>query len=217
MKVHDSANPLLSGRMGNLIYYVRNGKQFVRRVAIPGKKRIWETEERTPKQKTVTGRFTIVQSFYSKYCECISPKIWRIAAQGEGRMAPNLFNSVNCKCFDGEGKLVDFEKFLFTRGSLLLPRKIRMEPMGESYRVTWEEERDLETAAPADRLGVGVLYAAYPLAPRLAMKVSGVREQLCGEFTLDETMGNEAHVYCFFTREDGSAFSESCYFKISNK
>ena len=31
MKVKDLSQPLLSGRMGNLIYYVRNGVQCVRR------------------------------------------------------------------------------------------------------------------------------------------------------------------------------------------
>ena len=39
MKVKDLSQPLLSGRMGNLIYYVRNGVQCVRRAEVPGKKR----------------------------------------------------------------------------------------------------------------------------------------------------------------------------------
>ena len=39
MKVKDLSQPLLSGRMGNLIYYVRNGVQCVRRSEVPGKKR----------------------------------------------------------------------------------------------------------------------------------------------------------------------------------
>lgn len=214
MQVKDLSTPLMKGRMGNLIYYVRNGKQCVRRVAIPGKKRKWEEEGRTTKQKTVTGRFAIVQAFYSKYSECISPEIWRLAAREERRMAPNLFNSVNSHCFSGDGELIDFEKFRFTQGCLVLPRKIRMEQKGKYYRITWEEERNLETAAPTDRLCVGVLYAGYPLAPRLALETSGVRADLYGEFRLDETMGKEAHVYCFFARENETAFSESCYFKI---
>ncbi len=37
MKVKDLSQPLLSGRMGNLIYYVRNGVQCVRRAEVPGK------------------------------------------------------------------------------------------------------------------------------------------------------------------------------------
>lgn len=60
MKVKDLSQPLLSGRMGNLIYYVRNGVQCVRRAEVPGKKR---KKERSDQQKGVTGRFAIVQAF----------------------------------------------------------------------------------------------------------------------------------------------------------
>lgn len=37
MKVKDLSQPLFSGRMGNLIYYVRNGVQCVQRAEVPGK------------------------------------------------------------------------------------------------------------------------------------------------------------------------------------
>lgn len=217
MKINDLTTPLLSGRMGNLIYYVRNGKQCVRRVAIPGKKRKWEMEERSEKQKALSGRFAIVQTFYSEYCERVSPVIWRLAAKENGQMPHNLFNSLNCKCFSGSGMLVDFEKFLFTQGQLLLPWSMRIEQNGRSYRVTWEEERDWETAAPTDKLCVGVLYSRYPGAPRLLSQVTGRRGELCGEFSPDEILGKDAHIYCFFAREDETAFSESCYFRVGGE
>ena len=111
MKVKDLSQPLLSGRMGNLIYYVRNGVQCVRRAEVPGKKR---KKERSDQQKGVTGRFAIVQAFYAAYCRQVSRDIWRAAARAEGKMAHNLFNSTNCRCFSGEGKLVDFVNFTFT-------------------------------------------------------------------------------------------------------
>ena len=124
MKVKDLSQPLLSGRMGNLIYYVRNGVQCVRRAEVPGKKR---KKERSDQQKGVTGRFAIVQAFYAAYCRQVSRDIWRAAARAEGKMAHNLFNSTNCRCFSGEGKLVDFVNFTFTKGSLLLPRGLKIE------------------------------------------------------------------------------------------
>lgn len=82
MKVKDLSQPLLSGRMGNLIYYVRNGVQCVRRAEVPGKKR---KKERSDQQKGVTGRFAIVQAFYAAYCRQVSRNIWRIAARAEGK------------------------------------------------------------------------------------------------------------------------------------
>ena len=81
MKVKDLSQPLLSGRMGNLIYYVRNGVQCVRRAEVPGKKR---KKERSDQQKGVTGRFAIVQAFYAAYCRQVSRDIWRAAARAEG-------------------------------------------------------------------------------------------------------------------------------------
>lgn len=141
MKVKDLSQPLLSGRMGNLIYYVRNGVQCVRRAEVPGKKR---KKERSDQQKGVTGRFAIVQAFYAAYCRQVSRDIWRAAARAEGKMAHNLFNSTNCRCFSGEGKLVDFVNFTFTKGSLLLPRGLKIEQVEGTerrFRVSWQEER----------------------------------------------------------------------------
>ena len=161
MKVKDLSQPLLSGRMGNLIYYVRNGVQCVRRAEVPGKKR---KKERSDQQKGVTGRFAIVQAFYAAYCRQVSRDIWRAAARAEGKMAHNLFNSTNCRCFSGEGKLVDFVNFTFTKGSLLLPRGLKIEQVEGTerrFRVSWQEEREWATATGSDLLQIGVLYDSH--------------------------------------------------------
>lgn len=215
MEAKDLGLGLISGRLGNMIYYVRNGKQCVRRVAIPGKKQRSETEGRTEKQRAVTGRFAIVQAFYAKYNRAVSAKIWQAAARKRRMTGSNLFNSVNCKCFSGDGRLVDFETFRFADGELLLPRRIQLVDDGRKFRVTWEEEREWTSASPTDRLWVGVLYSAHPLAPLLALDVKGTREEGTGEFTLDHSMGTVAHIYCFFGRADESAFSESRYFRLA--
>lgn len=216
MKVKDVTQPLLSGRMGNLIFYVRNGQQCVRRVAVSMRKK---QKERTPAQKAVTGRFFSVQIFYSYFCKKVSPEIWRRAAQQEGKMAHNLFHSVNSKCFgvdeNGRGSVVDFERFQFSQGCLSLPREIRVEAAGDCWHVTWKEERSWSTAAASDRLMVGVMNSDSPLQPRLASFVSGRRGDGCGDFMLDEKSRNGAHVYFFFAREDGSAYSDCAYFYVA--
>ena len=76
-------------------------------------------------------------------------------------MAHNLFNSTNCRCFSGEGKLVDFVNFTFTKGSLLLPRGLKIEQVEGTerrFRVSWQEEREWATATGSDLLQIGVLY-----------------------------------------------------------
>ena len=60
MKIKDFMNGIPIGRIGNLIYYTRDGEPYMRRYEIPGKKKKWEIEGRTPKQREVTARFTAV-------------------------------------------------------------------------------------------------------------------------------------------------------------
>ena len=62
MKVKDFINGQFQGRHNNLIFYTRGNNTYVRRYAIPGKKRKWETEGRTPKQQAVAIRFKAVQT-----------------------------------------------------------------------------------------------------------------------------------------------------------
>lgn len=209
MIVKDIFNGIVVGKSGNVIYYERGGRLCVRRRAIPGKKRKWEEVGRSSKQKEAVGRFTAVQRFYKEYAKQVSPEVWRLVAKREGKLPQNLFNATNCNCFDGQGEMVDFTGFKFTEGELFLPREITIVRVGNRFRVTWLEERDWNSAARCDVMRVGVLYDKLTRSPRLAMEVSGRRGDLRGEFTLNEELGRAAHVYIFFAKADGTAFSPS--------
>ncbi len=211
MRVKDFINGVIIGKRGNVIYYARNGKVYMRRYAIPGKKRKWGIGEMPPKQREMTVRFSAVQMFYKEYMKQVSPLVWRVIAKPRGMMAPNLFNSMNFHCFDGSGEITDFEGFHFTAGMLALPRDISVVPEGERFRVTWQEERDWSTAARTDVMQVGVLYDDLTRSPRLAVEVAGTRGDLAGEFALDSSIGQSAHVYIFFAGADNSEFS-SCWY-----
>ena len=118
MKVKDFINGQFQGRHNNLIFYTRGNNTYVRRYAIPGKKRKWETEGRTPKQQAVAIRFKAVQVFYMTFTKQVSPEIWRAVAKTVGRHAPNVFFSRNFHCFGEEGQIADFGNFMFTDGTL---------------------------------------------------------------------------------------------------
>lgn len=211
MKIKDYLKSFPRGRRGNLIYYVCNNVPCVRRYAIPGKKRKWEIEGRTPNQQEVTTRFTAVQWFYKEYMKQISPVVWRVVAKSQGRIAPNLFNSINFRCFNGLGEITDFEGFKFTVGKLALPRALQVTRAGYRFRVTWQEERDWTTAAWTDTMQVGLLYDDLTRSPRLSPETRGTRGDLQGEFTLDESIGRAAHVYIFFAGVNDADFSDSWY------
>lgn len=209
MKVKNFINGLFQGRHNNLIFYTRGDETYVRRYAIPGKKRKWEIEGRSPKQRAVAIRFKAVQVFYMTFAKQVSPDIWRIAAKAKGRYASNMFFSKNFHCFGDEGEIVDFENFMFTDGSLPLPRNLEVSGAGPLFKVTWQEERTWKTVAETDRLQIGVLYDNDPRIPRVAIQVKGRRGELHGEFALDASIGKKAHVYIFFRDETGTKFSAS--------
>lgn len=214
MKMKDPHTGLISGKMGNQIYYVVDGKQYIRRASIPGKKRKTEVEGTHPKHKEIMTRFSMVQSYYTFFRKHVSDTIWKTAGRMEHCRADNLFHRLNSRCFSGDGKLADFATFRFSYGELQLPRNIAIAKEGDMYRVTWEDERNGALAAPEDRLWIGVIYDVKPGAPRLAVAVNGVRNDMEGTFRLDEMYKGIAHIYCFFGREDETAYSESLYFKL---
>ena len=249
MKVKDMSQPLISGRMGNLVYYVRNGKQCVRRYGVPGKKR---KKTDSAAQREANVRFGTSQAFYKHFCEEVSAEMWRAAGKLRDMMPKNLFVSVNSRYFgmdeEGNGVLVDCERFRFAEGELALPREVRVERDGDGWRAVWQDERLAVSGAASDRLQAGVIYDALPMGVRMALEVEGTRGDGTGRFVLDGgMMGREAmerrrreleaagrheawmdaegelpegrnggaHVYLYFMREDGTAFSPSAYFRLT--
>lgn len=211
MEVIDNNGQVFKGKMGNMVYYTMNGRTFVRRASIPGKKRKPQTE----KQRGMSKRFGMVQKLYSFYMEKVSPDIWRLAAKAVGKRAHNLFYSENCGCFNGEGEMVAPEMFRFSAGELLLPRDIQVEATGKgNFRVTWTDERELVTAASTDELRVGVIYDSTLLGLTWANTMEGRRGEGTGTFSLDSGKETGAHVYLFFARADGSAYSPSWHVHV---
>lgn len=215
MKVENEDGKLLRGKMGNMIYYTRNGKTYARRARIPGKKRKWEKEGRDPRQAAAAKRFGTVTRLYSFFSREVSAEIWRAAVRGTEVMPQNLFHRLNCGCFDGEGRLTAPERFRFTEGRLVPPPGMRVERLGGGrFAVTWEEaEGTWSTASPSDRLRAGVIYEDISPTTWPVAETSGLRGDGRGEFRLDPARPL-AHVYLYFEREDGTAWSPSTYFRL---
>lgn len=153
-------------------------------------------------------------SFYMTFAKQVSPEIWRAVAKTVGRHAPNVFFSRNFHCFGEEGQIADFGNFMFTDGTLPLPRNLEVSGEGPLFKVTWQEERMWKTVSGTDRLQIGVLYDNDSRIPRVTSQVKGRRGELHGEFTLDESIGKKAHVYIFFCNETGTRFSACRYFHV---
>lgn len=212
MKVIDFGKGF-SGMMNGMVYYEMNGKLYARNA--PRKRTQQEKENTSATVKGINRRFRAIQQLYSIYRRKVSPDIWRLAAREEGKMAHNLFHSTNCGCLNAEGKMAAPELFQFTAGTLLLPREMAVEALGGGqFRATWTEEREMATAAGTDRLQAGVLYDNNLLALHTATEVSGTRGEGQGVFALDTAKAGGAHVYLYFAREDGTAYSPSTHFHV---
>ena len=212
MKVIDFGKGF-SGMMNGMVYYEMNGKLYARNA--PRKRTQQEKENTSATVKGINRRFRAIQQLYSIYRRKVSPDIWRLAAREEGKMAHNLFHSTNCGCLNAEGKMAAPELFQFTAGTLLLPREMAVEALGGGqFRATWAEEREMATAAGTDRLQAGVLYDNNLLALHTATEVSGTRGEGQGVFALDPAKAEGAHVYLYFAREDGTAYSPSAHFHM---
>lgn len=212
MKVIDFGKGF-SGMMNRVVYYEMNGKLYARNA--PRKRTEKEKENASATVKGINRRFRAIQQLYSIYRRKVSPDIWRLAAREEGKMAHNLFHSTNCGCLNAEGKMAAPELFQFTAGTLLLPREMAVEALGGGqFRATWAEEREMATAAGTDRLQAGVLYDNNLLALHTATEVSGTRGEGQGVFALDPAKAEGAHVYLYFAREDGTAYSPSAHFHM---
>lgn len=213
MKVEKGLAEGFSGKIGDMVFYQRNGQTYARRAPTP--KSSGKQKERSEKQKASTTRFQLLQRLYAYYKRSISADIWRVAAREKGRMAHNLFYSENYGCFDGKGQLVKPELLRFSAGSLLLPPGLRVERTGDGvFRATWEAEEEWETCAGTDRLLAGVVYPSLMPSMYRALESSGTRGELAGTFRVRTDLGPTAHVYLFFGREDGTAYSPSLHFLV---
>ena len=214
MKVIDPEGKLYRGKVGNMVYYVMNGRTYARRAAEPSDR------EPTEKQRKVAERFRAVQRLFGYFHKWVSADIWRLAAREEGRRAANLFHSANCGSVDGEGRIAQPGLFRFSAGSLVPPTGVRVERGEEDglWRVTWDAGEDWPTSEATDRLMVGLLYGRAMDSPRWAAEVSGARGDGRGAFRADEaTFGPVAHAYVLFARADGSAYSPSLHFPLEGR
>ena len=113
MKVKDLSQPLLSGRMGNLIYYVRNGVQCVRRAEVPGKK----TEERTVGSAKRSDRTFRHRTGF--LCSLLPPSVTGYLAgscQGGRKNGAQPVQLDELPVFQRRGEACGFRQFYFYEG-----------------------------------------------------------------------------------------------------
>ena len=133
--------------------------------------------------------------------------VWKIAAAQRGMTDDNLIHATNYKYLDEKGEILDMEGFQVSLGSLALPLNLRATRIGTLVTITWDDSRDAPSAAPTDRMMVGIFYADYRDTFTLEKETGATRRDGKCEITLRDDDG-EVCIHPFFARADNTAFSE---------
>lgn len=195
----------LSGKLGNGLVFVPYGDEMIVRTAPAQRKpNGWSS-----KQKAHRERFRAVSRHYRAYRDSIVKPIWNLSATVK-YTGYNLFVQANMAAFDHNGEMSDPSLLHFSTGPVSLPQQFRVERLADDptvIRIRWNPDL-LNGQERSDDQLMGIFYAGDGSHP-FELKVS--RSE--GEALL---VGYAApvHLYLFFRRADGSAYSPDKHFEV---
>lgn len=196
----------LRGKVGNTIFYRVGGETRVRSAAADFR------DANSDNQRSLRSRLRVATYFYRRLVEVISREIWKQAANGTGKNGFNLFMKENMLVFNADGKIGDFSRLSLTAGSLQAVNHMEA-VVDDEGRVTlrWDGDSGLSSAGAGDRLQVLVLYGNLSFSPVLVNGIEATRADRVAMFRLKRQPGIAAHVYCFFSGQDGKTCSPTQY------
>lgn len=208
--VGSSALKGLSGRIGDQIFYVVDGKTFVRQAP----DRI--AYSRTPAQHLQRWRQNCVQTMFRSVKGTLLQKAAGEAARLSGTPSGyHLFLSRNMNAF-GLDDYIDYSKLCFGGMGLQLPDDLRLVVTeGRQLHFTWKKGVEVSTASLTDSLVVAAIFPDEPYRLEL-VGVSGVTRGQCGAELSFGAVEGDIQLYCFFMNREMTSFSPDRYFKVSD-
>lgn len=194
----------IRGRLGNVIFYSRGGKTFVR------SRPLKVNDADTPLQRQQRRRMRDVAAFYKVVRQSPLYPVWRLAAAKMVMSDMNFFVKQNIAAFSGEGRVTDYEKLHFSWGRLPKADCLRAVYCAERHwvEVRWENATLLSGHRYSDRLMVVMLFEGDEFTVFTEAGGEGCRRSDgCARFPLPEGYPPPRKVYCFFAAADGNAYS----------
>jgi len=194
----------LNGTLGKLVFYQRNGMNYVR--TKPAKYRDAKSES----QLLVRGRFAECNRFYSMLNADIFRTAWKVAAKGMGKNAKNLFMQYNSYAFGKDKECVDYDRLHFSAGTLPLPDNLQIKRHNNhDCIIEWEYNRQKGIGSPTDKL--------YIVELQKELKVHFHETEIRRSegkvtFSTFENIEEHTQLYCFWGNEQATSFSESFHF-----
>lgn len=119
----------LSGRMGNVIFYVRNGKQCMR--ALPKKVKNPNSKAQSKYRK----QFSKASKFTSAVLRDLIHPYWNVKAKKDKRSGYNLFISTNIMAFENDS--INVNKLILVPENGLSQEKFTFKKSDNNCHVSW--------------------------------------------------------------------------------
>ncbi len=143
---------ITGGTLGNLVFYNRNGKTYIR--TKPGS----ISNPKSPAQLAQRQRMQLMNAFLRKFSD---PIRLTFAAVPKGKAPYQTAMGYNLRnAFTGEypNQRIDKSKILLSTGSLPLPLNASLSLHPEGFVIQWEYDFDTSGSTVGDHLVVIVLY-----------------------------------------------------------
>lgn len=190
----------VSGKIGNVVFYQRYGKSYVR--AAPKKR-----ESYTQEQLLYRQRLQKASALWRSLKSDEISRIWNLAAQQMNGYA--WFLKANMPALAMDGTLIDPKLIRVSDGKLPLPQNLNAERMpgdDSTVVVSWQNDPHCNGERLKDEL-MAVFYTGGRFSKVIATGLK--RADLKGTFTLPAKPANITHVFFFTTSENREGYSES--------
>lgn len=196
----------ISGSVNNLVFYQRNGVNYVRT------KPSFHHDAKTEKQLTYRGRFAGCNRFYDQIKVPIFRQVWKTMALGTGKNAKNVFMQHTIYAFGKEQKIIDYGRLRFSAGLLPLPNRLQIECQNKrDCLLQWEYDPTEAIGAANDRLYVVELITKPDAYDVQIHETKVCRNEGKALFSTFHDIDDQTHLYCFWGNESQTSFSDSYY------
>jgi hypothetical protein len=190
-------NLQISGRMGNVIFYVRNGKQCMR--AMPQKVKNPKSKKQTKRRAQFGETVKFASSLLS---ELIHP-YWNPIAKKEDRSGYNLFLTTNMQAFTAG--LLQKEKLVLVPENGLKQELFNLTQTDSGMLLTWSFTKNNKKADPNDELILLIM------SPNGTLEIKKTQAKRSAQALEIENTKGQAYFACW---ERGALWSESCWLPL---
>lgn len=197
-----------TGTIGNMIFYQRGGKTFVR--SKPAKHKDRQSEAQLAQRE----KFKLVHEFLAPYKKVLSKTFVDTTGSRtayQNAFSYNLKNAVSGTYPDYK---MDFRKVFLCRGEVALPTEITIKKQNTGFLIEWDTSVNAEACEPDDTF---VLIASHNFYSNIHYRFTGILRSE-GHYLWDNNLF-EAHsmpdVWVAFRNADETAVSESRYLEFS--